>query len=462
MHKKPNLTAAGFSRFARILLLASCLSVLALPSLYSTVVGFQKAASTTAKSINVNPGNVKVVLCSAGPFTVQQGDVISSHSQMELTYSDTEHFMVGSGIVLATSNAAVDSSSTGYIGMISKFATSNHQPLEDINEIHARTGSYLIPAGVTTVYVNWVAYAASLGGSPANASVPAGYAEVVGVVERNITRLEDTSFSLTSLPIDATTHVQYSLGPTTIPANTMVDIRFQVEGTSEAPSSDDHQRLGRYTIQTTSATSTSGSTFTEQSQASVPRYYEHHHTWSHVGGRFYSTETANAFFNSVLYGRGTATTPALDIAPQSSTLYGHFVVEMRPTSSGRFWEDKTINATSLSSTQKVIYSVGPISCQPDDVVEVRYVLSLRGPSSLIPMDTQIIRATSATATSGTVVQRPFYRGVGPGFDYIDVAHSTAEQFTSSASGQYYNLVAWLPNGGSVTLNDWGELEAVKR
>src|SRR5690606_10208313 len=126
-----------------------------------------------------------------------------------------------------------------YVGMLSRFCATNLHPAEEgSTEIHTRTGSYKVGAGVSSVYVNVVAYAASLGSNPPNLVIPADYAEIVAVVERGITRLETSTFHLPQsggewvVPIDTTTHVQYSLGPVTIPANTMVDVRFQVESTS--------------------------------------------------------------------------------------------------------------------------------------------------------------------------------------------------------------------------------------
>ena len=264
-----------------------------------------------------------------------------------------------------------------------------------------------------------------------------------------------------AIPIGGTQYVDNSIGPLNLPASTMVDIRYQIEATAEVASGSPAQRLGRKTIYTTSASGTSGTNFTNASQHGIQKF-ERHDVSSHVGGAFFGSGGAsNAYFNSVVWSYGGSGNPLqVENGGSASLLYGHYIVETRPYV--YFAQDYTRNITSVSSTEKVLYSVGPVDINANQVVEVRYVAAFGAPGSIIPFRSKIIRATSPTATTGVTVQPALYRKYGPSYVYNNAIHSTAERPASAVSDQYYNVVVSLPNGGSLPVMDWGELEVVKR
>src|SRR5690606_1382356 len=97
--------------------------------------------ATTVTSINVTPGNQRKILYSIGPINVNQADVISAHLQQELTFSGNNNVMVGSGILLATSSAAVSNTSPGFIGWVARPSTSNLSYSEEVSlEVFGRNG----------------------------------------------------------------------------------------------------------------------------------------------------------------------------------------------------------------------------------------------------------------------------------------------------------------------------------
>ncbi|MBI5383003.1 MAG: hypothetical protein HZA31_13980 [Opitutae bacterium] len=436
------------------------------------MIDYKKVVTTTDKSINENPGYQKVVICSAGPFNVLAGDLITAHAQAEVTWAgspDTNRIMIGCGIVVATSATAVDSTSAGYLGMVSKWAGNNFVKIPEGSEVATRTGSYQFGAAYTAVYVNWVHYGQTVPQyTPGpNAIIPAGYAEIIGVHERGVSRYATTTYRQIPydsgageyyLPITGAFNplVQYSYGPLNIAAGSMVDVRFQIEASTQLGQGTITQRLGRKVIQTTSTTSNTGALLNLAIQGGATNL-EHHYTASSGGGMYFPSAVNNAYFNSVLWAYGDAT--RLTVETDSSATYGGFAVEVRPYAG--FWKDTTRNVTSLDSTQRVVYSIGPINIPANQLVEVRYQAAFN-PTANVAFDSKIVRATSATGTTGTEVQRPFWRKFDPAYTYTNAIHSTAERPTAAANGQYYNVVCWLPNGGSLPVMDWGQLEVVFR
>lgn len=429
----------------------------------SSVVSYNKDTTPSVSSLSTS--TVKVALYSIGPLTVQAGDVVSAHLQQEITTESTQHVMIGSYIVAATSST----STTADIGSISKASTSNLDPSsEGSAEIVTRTGSYKFTSAATNVYINAVFYASSLTNPPSpNLTIPSGaYGELVAVVESGVTTYNAAAYQST-LPYNsslgkhyapATSVVQYSVGPLNVPSQTMVDVRYQIEATSEKASAlTATHRLGRRVVYGSSATATSGVDLVPASQGGIPRHYEHHHTSSHAGGAFFSTAASNAFFNSVVYSKNVVSPDILIVEPPH---YGHFVVEMRPYNG--FWQDIARNITSVTSTGgQVLYSIGPIDVTAGELYEIRYK-GVFAPTAMTPFTSKIIRGTSATATSGVTVQPPLWRKFAPEYYYTNAIHSTAEQIATSATGQYYNVVVNVPSGGSLPVQDWGELEVVRR
>lgn len=110
----------------------------------------------------------------------------------------------------------------------------------------------------------------------------------------------------------------------------------------------------------------------------------------------------------------------------------------------------------------MLYSVGPIDIDANQVVELRYQAGFQ-PTGGTNVVSKIIRATSPTATTGVEVQKGLTRRMHPSYVYNNIIHSTAEQSTTMLTGQYYNVVILRTSGAStVPIKDWGELEAVKR
>jgi hypothetical protein len=386
-----------------------------------------------------------------------------------VTWTGSGRIMTGCGIVVATSPTAVDNTSTGYIGLLSKFSSSNLDKTKEGDEVLTRTGSFQFASGYSTVYINSVAYGQTLPQFTAgpDAVIPAGYAEIVAAVERGVTRYATTAYQ--QLPYDSgaanyyvpitggfSPYVQYAYGPLNIPAGTMVDVRFQVEASTPTNLGTITQRLGRKVIQTTSATSTSGSFLNLAIQGGATNL-EHHATFGSGGGMYFPSAVTGAFFNSVLWAYGDGT--ELFIETDSSTLYGGFAVELRPYAG--FWKDTARNIATVDATERVLYSVGPIDVPADQLVEIRYQ-SAFNPTSRVSFDSKIVRATSATAVTGTEIQKPLFRYYDPAYTYTNAIHSTAERPTAAANGQYYNVVVWLPSGGSLPVMDWGQLEVVFR
>lgn len=466
MNNQKNLPMGTPAALRRMVCRACLFAALLMATSHASVVGFQKVVTTAEKRIDNYPGYTKIVVCSAGPFTVQAGDLVSAHIQEELTFAGTNHVMAACGIVVATSPTAVDNTSAGYIGMLSKFAGSNHKASAEGSEVLTRNGSYQFATGYSTVYINSVAYGSTLSAGPEpDFVIPAGYAEIVAVVERGVTRYSTTAYQ--QLPYDSaagkyyvptggTQYVQYSLGPLNIPAGTMADIRFQIEGTTETAFGTT-QRLGRKVIYADSTTDTTGVNANIPIQGGATRT-EHHMTFSHAGGVYFGAAVSNAYLNSVLWAYD-GTINKFFIETDSSTLYGGYAVELRPYAG--FYQDITRNISTVDATKRVLYSVGPINIAANQVVEIRYQAAFQ-PTTNVAFDCQIIRATSATATTGTLVQRPFWRKFDPSYIYTNAIHSTAERPSSALTGQYYNVVAWLPNGGSLPVMDWGELEVIPR
>lgn len=457
--------------FARVALCAAAITEVAVVHSHAAIVSYSKDNTTTVTAVNNYPGYVYEIMYTIGPLTVQAGDVVTAHYQQQLNYNGSVNAMAAGGVVVGSNASVLNAGSSGFIGWIARNAGSNVSAAEEGScEVLSRTGSYQFTAASSTIYINAIAYGGSTSSAAPDYSVPGG-GELVAVVERGVTRLETTAMNLPQapyrggalkycVPIDGPAlHVQYSYGPVNIAAGTMVDVRFDIEGTSEVPSGS-NQRLGRSVIQGLSATATAGTTISRQMQTGIT-LGEHHSTWSHVGGNFYAGAVNGAYFNSALYAYGSWSTEPLFIE-KSNTAYGHFVVEQRPATAGNFLEDTTNNITTLTTTPSVLFSVGPIDLAAGDVVEVRYQGCFSSPASRTTVLSRIIRASSATATTGTTVQSTLAHRFHPNYVYNGIVQSTAEQVSAAATGQYYNVIAYRTDGSAVTVTAAGEMEAVKR
>lgn len=434
----------------------------------SSIVGYWKdnTPNPAVTGINNNPGYIKEILYTIGPLTVQAADIVSGHLQQQLNFNGNNNAMAVGYMVIGTNANVKDHTSSGFVGYIAKPAGSNLSYADEgTHEVISRNGSFQFTANSSSIYINAVFYGGSTATLP-DFTLP-GNGEMVAVVERGVTcystRTDNLPFSASEsknyVPIDGPTlHRQYSIGPLTVPAQTMVDVRYDVESTSEVPVGY-NQRFGRSVIQGTSATATTGNVITRQTQAGITRG-EHHATWSHAGGYYYPSSISNAYFNSVTYAYGNWSTEPLYVEPGSATTYGQMILEMRPYV--WFDQDLTRNFTSINSTEQVLYSVGPLDIDANQVVEVRYQATTQATAG-VTIISKIIRATSPTATTGVTVQPALARRAHPNYVYNTMAQSTAERPSTAQTGQYYNVVVYRTAGASTCpVTDSGELEVVKR
>ncbi|HEY0771309.1 MAG TPA: hypothetical protein VGD31_13345, partial [Sphingobacteriaceae bacterium] len=431
--------------------------------------------TTDVTFITNYPGYDKKVRYSIGPISVQAGDVISAHFQQQLNINSSVNAMAACDIVIGTNNAVKDHLSTGYLGFIAKPSGSNVSVAEEGScEVLSRSGSYQFTSAANNIYINAAVYGGGTNPSTPNWTIPGG-GELVAVLESGVSWYKATTMNLTKepyrggalkfcVPIDGPNlHVQYAVGPVNVPAGSMVDVRHHIQCTSEVPNGQ-HQRLGQNLIQGTSASSTSGLDLSKKSQHGVT-WGEHHSTISPVAGAFYSSGVNNAFFNSVLYAYGSWNSEPLFIDGQSDTLYGDMFVEVRPSSASNFYQDDVANISSLNSTQQVLYSIGPLDIDANQVVEIRYNAAFDPAAGQTTVISKIVRATSPTATTGTTVQSALARRFHSNYVFSRIVQSTAEKNGSTPlTGQYYNVVAYRTAGASTcpVMTTWGELEVIKR
>lgn len=221
-------------------------------------------------------------------------------------------------------------------------------------------------------------YAANLSGNPPGAvdpTLPSGYGELVAVLESGVTRYEMNYQAFTAMSVSGNTWVNKTLGPFNIAANTMVDTRYEVEATTNTsmPDGDYNQRFGRWVSEGTSSTDMAGSRLIKPAQIGGT-HGKHHLMVSNAGGKFYSSATNNMYYNAVVYGYGWGNPGyPMTIEQSSDYLYGHFIVEMRNSSSGNYYADGSAKISSVVTTPQVLYTVGPIDIAADQVVEVRYM-----------------------------------------------------------------------------------------
>lgn len=430
----------------------------------SSVVGYWKDSVTTVTMIDCNPGYTKYIMYSVGPMSVKAGDVVSAHFQQQFGQTGNPPIMTATGIVVSTSAPAISGN------MIAGWAGSNLSQQEGGREVVSRTGSYQFTADAENVYINAVAYGQALitGGGSGDLTIPAGrYGELVAVLERGIswhkTKVSNLPYNSTEgknyIPSSPVLNIHNSIGPLNIPANSMVDVRFDIEATSEVPTGNYNQRLGRNIVQNTSAAATGGTYLSKQIQGGIIKG-EHHYVVSHVAGRAYPDSTSGAYFKSIVYSYGNWSTEKLYVEPGTASSYGQMIVEVRPNAD--FYEDPDKNFSTVTSTQKVLYTVGPMDLEANQVVEVRYQAAF-SPSAALTIDSKIVLANSATATNGINVQKVLARGFHPYYVYNNMVQTTAYQNgPERVTGKYFNVVVFKIAGADCPVLDWGELEAVKR
>lgn len=447
-----------------------------LASTLSTVVAYWKDNVTTVTSINNYPGYNKQIMYTIGPISVQAGDVLSAHFQQQLNINSPVNVMAACLVVIGTNNAVKDQTSSGFVGFIAKASGSNISVSEEGScEVLARNGSYQFTAPSNSIYINAVVYGGSTSSQAPNYTVPGG-GELVAVLERGVTWYKATGMLLPKapyrggalkycVPVDGPTqHVEYSVGPLSIPAGTMVDIRHHIEATAEVPNDGSHQRLGRSLIQGNAANATSGVNLSPKSQNGIT-WGEHHSTMSPAAGYYYATDANNVFYNSLLYAYGWTGQP-LFIEGFGPNLYGDMFVELRESAPGNFFQQSSAAISALTATPQVLYSVGPMDIDPGQIVEVRYQAAFDPGAGQTTVLSRIVRTNSPSSTTGTVVQPFLARRFHSNYVYTNMVQTTADRNneTTTLTGQYYNVVAYRTTGPATcpVLTTWGEMEAVKR
>lgn len=436
----------------------------------SAVTGYWKDNTTSVTTIDATPGYVKTILYTIGPISVNANDVVTVHFQQQTSYAGSDAVMIAGGVVIGDNSAVKDQLSSGFIGFASKHSGTNSTPEEGGTEVTQRTGSYKFTSAYSNVYINAVMYAANLSGNPPGAvdpTLPAGYGELVAVLESGVTRYETNSQAFVNMAVSGTTFVNKTLGPFNIAANTMVDTRYEAEATTAVPMpvGNYNQRFGRWVSEATSSSDQAGTRLIKPMQLGAT-HGEHHMTVSHAGGKFYPSAASNKYFNVITYGYGWGNPGyPLEIEQSTANNYGHYIIEMRNSTSGNLYEDGSANISSATSTPQVLYSVGPIDIAANQVVEVRYQAGLAptAGAGYVTVVGKIIRATSPTATTGTEVLKGLSQLFHPYYTYTNLIHSTAERPSSALTGQYYNVVVQRTGGASsCPVLNWGELEVVKR
>lgn len=103
----------------------------------------------------------------------------------------------------------------------------------------------------------------------------------------------------------------------------------------------------------------------------------------------------------------------------------------------------TIAETTSSAPRKIVYSVGPIDVPANAVVDIRLQTEVTtNCSGNIGIGRYVVRASSATATSGTNVTPAALENVTADGHHLVIVHAGLEQPTGGLSGVYYNAVLY--------------------
>lgn len=147
--------------------------------------------------------------------------------------------------------------------------------------------------------------------------------------EQKIVVYRDNTENILNLPVTQETGVvrnnAYSIGPITIPPNSLVEIDFQCEFTNNLGY---NVGVGRQIIRTTSAASTSGTGINPAVMSnSTPD--EHHYVLVHHGVEVVgSTGLTNVYYNVPLWLVSTSATPGATMRLEPG--YGELIVKVSP------------------------------------------------------------------------------------------------------------------------------------
>jgi hypothetical protein len=147
--------------------------------------------------------------------------------------------------------------------------------------------------------------------------------------EQEIVVYSDKTENIINLPVTQETGVvrnnAYSVGPISIPPNSLVEIFFQCELTNNLGY---NVGVGRQIIRTTSAASTTGTAINPAVMSnSTPA--EHHYVLVHFGSEVVgSTGLTNVYYNVPLWLVSTSATPGATMTLEQG--YGQLVVKVSP------------------------------------------------------------------------------------------------------------------------------------
>lgn len=161
----------------------------------------------------------------------------------------------------------------------------------------------------------------------------------------------------------------------------------------------------------------------------------------------------------------SATGTTFTYAPVDADAGDHTLVVAEETGDSRTWNikvagieqqvkvyrDNTENILNLPVTQETsvvrnnIYSVGPINVPPNSLVEINFQCELTNDLGYnVGVGRQIIRTTSATATSGTGINPAVMSNSTPAEHHYVLVHNGTEVVGSTGlTNVYYNVPLWL-------------------
>lgn len=104
---------------------------------------------------------------------------------------------------------------------------------------------------------------------------------------------------------------------------------------------------------------------------------------------------------------------------------------------------------SASAPRVVVYSVGPLNIAGGAVVDIRFQSEVTTQcSGNIGVGRYVVRASSATATTGTNVVPPAVENVTEDIHHQILVHTGLEQPSSALTGVYYNAIVYALSASS--------------
>ena len=272
--------------------------------------------------------------------------------------------------------------------------------------------------------------------------------------------------------------VVYSVGPISVPPNSVVDVRLQVELTND---NGVPVGVGRYIVRTTNSTSVSGTTLNAPVFSNLTPE-EHHGVFVAAGTeRTYAQGLSNVYYSAVIYANANRSGLSLKVEPYGAPLwcatltdlcYGGLSVETRPAAAlpgipdPVVHEDATlISSLPLDGAPHVLYSYGPVDVPAGSIVDARFQTEISNELGFeVAIGRQIIRATTPTSVTGVPVNEATMAGLSPSAWSAVLIHRGIEAAARPLLGVYYNVIVWASSGyggGSLVVHPgYGELNLV--